>query len=104
MNANLVVTIVVALVAAFGATGIAALLMVPKQRQQMDATSTYQLTQSVVLASQELDRLRAQVRDMSSELDREKRLREVAEARVREWTRLYPPPAGLVPPPGNGGT
>lgn len=99
MNANLVVTVVVAIVAAFGATGIAALLLVPKQRQQIDASSTFQLTQSIVLANQELDRLRERIATLSADFDNERALRRAAEDRLDQWQRRFPPPAAL---PGGG--
>lgn len=100
MNASWVVPVVVAIIAAFGGTTLVAIALLPKTKSQMDANSTFQLTQSVVLVSQELDRLRDRMREMSAELDREKRLREAAEARVAEWARLYPPPPPGLPAGG----
>lgn len=100
MNTAVIVPIVVALLAAFGGTGIATLVLLPKTKQQMDATSTFQLTQSVVLASQEVDRLREKVAKLTFELDEQRALRMAAEQRVQEWSRLYPPPPHLDRPPG----
>lgn len=96
MNEQWVVPIVVAIVTGFGASGLAALFMIPKQRQAIDANATYQLTQSVVLASQELENLRVKMREVTNELNQERLLRVAAEERLRAWVSQPPYPA----PPG----
>lgn len=113
MNANVVVPIVVGLLAAFGGTGLAALFMIPKQKQAIDASATYQLTQSIVLASRELEDLRKEIRTVTAELTsataeltRERTLRLVYEERLKAWgsrgAAPYPPPPAAGDDPDRG--